>query len=71
MKQAIKYVAKKRRMLQIEQNTIYRKYKKIRTHVSGCSSDQSTQLEYLSHLASHYSSRGQKTATPSGVGYMK
>jgi hypothetical protein len=39
-------------------------------HVSGRSSNQSTQLGHLSHLDSHYHSRSQKTTTHSSVDYV-
>jgi hypothetical protein len=42
----------------------------IRPHVSGRSSDQSTQLGHISHLDSHYWSRCQKTSTLSNVNYV-
>jgi hypothetical protein len=40
----------------------------IRPHVSGRSSDLSTQLGHLSYLDSHYSSRSQKTSSADSVG---
>jgi hypothetical protein len=52
MKKAIKML-KRSEVLQIELNATYKKYKQS-AHVSGSSSDQSTQLGHLSHLDSHY-----------------
>jgi hypothetical protein len=42
----------------------------IRPHVSGRSSDQSTQLGHLYHLDYHYCSGSQITTTPSSVDYV-
>jgi hypothetical protein len=61
---------KEARVLQIESNATYRKYKESAPHVSGSSSDQSTQLGHLSCLDPHYCSRSQKTPTPSSVDYV-
>jgi hypothetical protein len=42
----------------------------IRPRVSGCSSDQSTQLGHLSHVDSHYCCRRQRTTIPFSVDFM-
>jgi hypothetical protein len=59
---------KEAKVLQIEPNATYRKYKEFGHMSLGCSSDQSTQLGHLSHLDSHYC-RNQKTTTSSSVDY--
>jgi hypothetical protein len=69
MKKATTYVGNKRRYCRLNPNTTHRKYKEF-AHMAHTSSDQSTQLGQLSHLDSHYSSRSQKTATPSSADYV-
>jgi hypothetical protein len=54
------------KLLQIEPNITYRKYKEYAHNVSGRSSDQSTQLGLLHQ----YLSRSQKTTAPSSVHYV-
>jgi hypothetical protein len=49
---------KEAKVLQMEQNTIYRKHKEF-AHVPGRSLDQSTQLGNLSHLDSLHRSRSK------------
>jgi hypothetical protein len=59
------------KVMQIEPNTTSGSTK-IRPNVSGRPSDQSAQFGHLSHLDPHYSysSRSQKTTTPSSLDYM-
>jgi uncharacterized protein YcfL len=54
------------KVLQIEPNTIYRKYKES-AHISARTSDQSTQCGYLSHLDTCHHNRNQETPAPSNV----
>jgi hypothetical protein len=61
---------RKAEVLQIESSTTDSKYKES-AHVSGRSSDQSTQLGHLSHLDSHYCSKSQKTINPFTVEYVR
>jgi hypothetical protein len=60
---------KEAKVLQIEPDTTYWKYKES-AHVSGRSSNQSTRLGHLSHLDSRYSRRSQKAETLSSVDYV-
>jgi hypothetical protein len=54
------------KVLQIEPNTIYRKYKEF-GHIFDRPHDQSTQLGHLSHLVSRYCSKSIKATTLSSV----
>jgi hypothetical protein len=58
------------KVLQIEWNTAYRKYKES-AHVSDRPSDQSSRLEHLSHMDSGYHSISQKTTTLSSVEWVE
>jgi hypothetical protein len=67
-KKATKYVGKKR-VSCILSRTPPTGNKGIHPHVSGRSSDQSTQLGQFSQLDLHYCGRSQKTTTPFSVDY--
>jgi hypothetical protein len=69
-KEGHKICWKEVKVLWIEPNTTYSKYKES-TYISGRASDQSTQLGCLSHLDSHHWSRGQKTTNQSCSDYME